>query len=397
MRKLMVGLMMVVGLLAVTSPAMAQGAPGSQDPLGIIVSGAVLPFLGEGLVAGGGVSFLELYAPVADTPFHMFLFDANCVRGGPSINVELTTNDVALFRIDNVGAPAPTSGLVTAAASDTQGFTLIPWTGSQAVAARTLWANSNGNFVRVIDPIALATIDDPVSTPAPNNAGGWNPLRTAAAFFAPLETGTLHTTIYFVCPNTNIQRASGTPAFRSDVFPKIFPGFQVAGTPTPLRVRVYDDDEDLLRDVATTCNCLTIKKVTDIDAVYASAVEAPDGTYTEVEGGTQSAVPAVCSTTVVEPLNVLVPPTPNTGNACPCGAPVGGTFGAGGTCTGQFQQTTPAIAGGGPFSFVAYRSITVPGFDVFGRTANGSLCHIRGTLQPCLSGTSPDIANTGGR
>ena len=65
MRKLMVGLVMVVGLLAVTPlamPAMAQGsfaAPGSLDPVGLITSGAVIPFLGQGL-AGGGMSFLEL-------------------------------------------------------------------------------------------------------------------------------------------------------------------------------------------------------------------------------------------------------------------------------------------------------------------------------------------------
>jgi hypothetical protein len=190
-----------------------------------------------------------------------------------------------------------------------------------------------------------------------------------------------------VCPNTNIQRATGTPAFLSTVFPRIFPGFQLAGTATPLRIRVYDDDEDLLRDVSSTCNCLTIKKVTDIDLVYSSVVEAPDGTYTEVEGGTQSATPAVCSTTAIEPLATPTPPTMNSGNPCPCGTPVGGTFGAGGPCTGQFQQTTPAVAGGGPFSFVAYRSITTPGFDVFGRTANSSLCHIRGNATDSCTAT----------
>ncbi|HEV8224353.1 MAG TPA: hypothetical protein VGP74_03770, partial [Rubrobacteraceae bacterium] len=80
MRKLMVGLMMVVGLLAVTPlamPAMAQdsiAAPGSMDPVGLITSGAVIPFLGEGLTSGG-MSFLELYAPVGFTNVHMFLFD----------------------------------------------------------------------------------------------------------------------------------------------------------------------------------------------------------------------------------------------------------------------------------------------------------------------------------
>jgi hypothetical protein len=117
--------------------------------------------------------------------------------------------------------------------------------------------------------------------------------------------------------------------------------------------------------------------------VYASAVDAPDGTYTEVEGGKQAAVPAVCSTTVIEPLTT--PDTPNTGNACPCGLPAGATFGTG--CTGQFQQTTPGIPANGPFSFVAYRSITVAGFDVFGRVAGGSICNITGVCTD----------NTGGR
>lgn len=404
MRKLMVGLMIVVGLLAVTPLAMAQ-APGSQDPLGLITSGAVLPFLGEGL-AGGGLSFLELYTPVGATSVHMFLFDVNCVRGGPSINVDLTANDVALFRIDNVGAPAPTSGLVTAAASDSAGFTLIPWTGSQAVSARTLWANSNGNFVRVIDPIALATLDDPV----PTGTGGWNPMRTAAAFFAPLEDGGLHTTLYFVCPNTNIQRATGG-AFPATSFPRIFPSLQTAGQTTPLRLRVYDDDEDLLRDVNSTCNCLTIRPVTGttgLDSVYASAVEAPFGTYTEVEGGTQSAVPAVCSSIEFEPLTTpatgTTAPSKNSGNSCsfaPLGCDPDAVAGTSLTCTDQFKQTTAPIAASGPFSFVAYRAITVPGFDVFGRTANGSLCQIgadaAGVIQPCLSGTLPDRGNTLGR
>jgi len=395
MRKLMVGLTMVVGLLAVTPPAMAQGsiaAPGSLDPVGLITSGAVLPFLGQGST-GTALSFLELYAPVNATNVHMFLFDSTCVRGGPSINVPLTANDVALIRIDNIGSGAPTSGLVTAANSDAQGFTLLPWTGSDGagpVAARTLWANSAGNFVRVIDPIALHSIDETFLSLT--NTGGWNPMRTAAAFFAPLEAGGLHTTIYFVCPNTNIQRhlPAGGAFTEANGFPIIFPSLQVAGSTTPLRIRVYDDDENFLRDVTSSCNCLTIRPVTDIDAVYASAVEAPDGTYTEVEGSTQSAVPAVCSTTVVEPLTN--PVAPNAGNVCP-GAPLGCAFGGTPLCTGQFQQTTPAIPGGGPFSFVAYRAITVPGFDVFGRVPGMSVCHIRGDAFNSCTGTP----NTGGR
>jgi hypothetical protein len=338
----------VVGLLAVTPlamPAMAQtppfslAAPGSLDPAGLITSGAVIPFLGEGL-AGGGLSFLELYAPVGFTNVHMFLFDAACVRQGPSLSVELTPNDVALLRVDNITG-GPTSGLITAGETDGAAFTLFPWQPGfdEVVAARTLWANSNGNFVRVIDPIALSS---PSEVLPPSNEGGWSPMRTAAAFFAPLETGGLHTTIYFVCPNTNIQRhlpTNGGALSPANGFPIIRPELQTAGTATPLRIRIYDDEESLLRDVTSSCNCLTIKPVTTIDGVYASAVDAPGGTYTEVEGSTSTAVPAVCSTTVVESLTT--PNTPNSGNSCP-GAPLGCSFGGLIGCTGQFQQTTPA-------------------------------------------------------
>ena len=136
--------------------------------------------------------------------------------------------------------------------------------------------------------------------------------------------------------------------------------------------------------MTSSCNCLTIRPVTELDLVYASAVDAPNGTYTEVEGGTTTAVPATCSTTVVESLNT--PNTPNANNACP-GAPAGCTFGGLTGCTGQFQQLTPAIPGLGPFSFVAYRAITVPGFDVFGRVAGASRCQIQGDSSPFCSAT----------
>jgi hypothetical protein len=354
--------------------------------VGLITSGAVLPFLGQGLV-GTGLSFLELYAPVAATNVHMFLFDVGCQRVGPSINAELTPNDVALFRIDAIGPP---SGLVTAARPDNAGFTLLPWNpqAGEAIAARTLWANANGNFVRVIDPIALATLDDIV----PTGTGGWHPMRTAAAFFAPLDGGIVQTTMYFVCPNTNIQRhlapTNGGALSPGSGFPIIFPKLQNVGATTPLRVRVYDDDEALLRDVTTTCTCLTIKPVTDIDAVYSSAAEAPDGTYTEVEGvGPQVTTPAVCSLTEIDQL--VVPNTPNVGNACP-GAPLGCTFGALGTCVGQFHQDVPPVTTNVPFSFVAYRAVTVPGFDIFNRVPGGSICQIRGELDSCT-------IDTGGR
>jgi hypothetical protein len=273
--------------------------------------------------------------------------------------------------------------LITAAASDGAGFTLLPFGGP--IAARTLWANSNGNFVRVIDPIGLSSASELLLS----DTGGWNPMRTAAAFFAPLEAGGLHTTIYFVCPNTNIQRhnpTNGGALNPNNGFPIIFPSLQVAGSTTPLRVRVYDDEESLLRDVTSSCNCLTIRPVTELDLVYASAVDAPNGTYTEVEGGTTTAVPATCSTTVVEQLTT--PGVANSGNACSCAAPTGASLPSGVlTCTAQFQQITPAIPKLGPFSFVAYRAITVPGFDVFGRVMGASVCQIQGSSSPSCSAT----------
>ena len=118
--------------------------------------------------------------------------------------------------------------------------------------------------------------------------------------------------------------------------------------------------------------------------MYASAVDAPDGTYTEVEGGTSSCRAGdVLAPTAIETLN-MPNTTPNSNNACSCGAPAGASFGGLVPCTAQFQQLTPAIPGLGPFSFVAYRSITVPGFDVFGRVAGASICQIPGLQQAPL-------------
>lgn len=373
MRKLLVGLV-VAASLAVVPAAMAQ-VPGSQDPLSLITSGAVLPFIGQGLAEGGGMSFLELYAPVSDVSVHMFLFDANCVRQGPSLNEDLTANDVALRRVDNIGG-GPTSGLVTAGGPSSNGFSLTPL--AAPIHARTLWANTNSGFVRVFDPIALSTLDNDIS----GGAGFWNPLRTGAAFYAPLETGDTNTTIYFVCPNTNIQRAGSTSTSGAfpvpSGFPDMFPDFQAAGINTPLLVRVYDDEENFLRDVTSSCNCLTTRPVTALDPVYASAAEAPFGTYTEVEGGTTPGSPAQCSATgQIEPL--VNPPAPNSGNTCPR-VPLGCETGVGPACTGQIVQTAPAVPAGGPFAFVAYRSIVSGPFDVFNRVSNGWRCAIQGNF-----------------
>jgi hypothetical protein len=45
---------------------------------------------------------------------------------------------------------------------------------------------------------------------------------------------------------------------------------------------VYDDDENFLRDVRHECNCFSASPVISISTVYADAVNAPFGTFSEV-------------------------------------------------------------------------------------------------------------------
>src|SRR5262249_55396441 len=107
--------------------------------------------------------------------------------------------------------------------------------------------------------------------------------------------------------------------------------------------------------------CLTLKKIaTDISggAVYADATQAPDGTYTEIVGGFNTAFPAKCVTS---------------------GDPSTATF-----CK--------------RFSFTGYRSIrvtpTLPSFDLFGRLNNGNVCNINADDTRCnasiTTGSKPE-------
>jgi len=368
MKKLWVGL--IAGFLATASPAAAQ-IPGSQDPLSLITSGMVLPYFGGGAAA----SFLEVYAPVSGGVVHMFFFDQSCVRQGDSAQVELTTNDVEILQVDNITSAR--SGLITAAGVDGTGFNLTPVGFPPGVHARVLWVTTAGG-VRVLEPIALSTVDNDRS----GGTGTWNPLRTGATFFAPLEGGGLSTTVYFVCPNTNIQQVtpSNGGAFNPDRgFPVINPEFRIAGQTTPLRVRVYDDEEFFLRDVVTNCNCLTTRPVTEISTVYADAASAPAGTYSEVFGfGRVVVTPAVCDTSQVEPL--LSPPNPNPGNDCPLVTVPPAT-----TPAFQNVQTTPAVRANRNFSFTGYRAITAGDIDIFGRLSNGCQDDIAGTTGACMA------------
>jgi hypothetical protein len=54
--------------------------------------------------------------------------------------------------------------------------------------------------------------------------------------------------------------------------------------PTPLFLRVYNDEEGQLRDLDIFCRCWGAHPVASIDSVYSSPIEAPRGTYSELEG-----------------------------------------------------------------------------------------------------------------
>jgi hypothetical protein len=406
MRKLTVGLI-AVALLATAAPARAQWA----DPLGLIASGLIIPYVGNGNISPGSFSFLEVYAPVRDeSGFHMFFFDTTCARRGDSVGLPLTANDVALLRVDNLGGANPVEGLIAAADVDGTGFNLIPM--ASAVHARVLWVTGQGT-VRTLEPISIW---NPETAPVFFNqiAYTWNPLRSGATFFAPHEGGGLATTIYFVCPTTNITNDINN--FNAGAFP-INSGFPPlldqslesplpAGTPTPLRVRVFDTDERFLRDVTHTCTCLSASPVLSISQVYGSAVEAPEGTYTEIEGASTKAVPAGCGANQVGVVNQPaddaggpVPPptcgvafaTTVVGPGVPCGN--GDPAGPSGQCItyNLFNVITPAIPAKGPVVFTGYRGIRFGAADVFGRLSNGNALSIQGTgvgLAVGLSGVN---------
>jgi len=292
MRKFIVGLM-AVGLLAVTAPAMAADR-GMGDPLGLINSGAVLPFVGAGNILDGSQSFLEVTSPVRDNlGLHMFFFATNCVKGPKSVGLSQTANDVDVFRIDNFDPDTGfTNGLVGLASTDGSGQVLVPL--ESAIHARVYWVTQDG-FVRVLEPISL----DHFEFRGQFIGGGlfdtgltWNPLRTGASFFAPLEANGFHTTLLLICPTQDIAgpQSSGA-AFPDDLasgfgFPALIPVPVGSGQSTPLQGRVYNDEERFLRDFLTTCNCLTSTSVTALDAVYSDpdpGFGAPFGTYTEIE------------------------------------------------------------------------------------------------------------------
>jgi hypothetical protein len=324
---------MVVGLVAMAGPAMAQFA----DPLGLISDGGFVPYFGS----TGNVSILEVASPVGSnsssdpsplssaTDFHLIFFASTCHRA-ESVNLPLTTNDVELVDLGSIRAA---DGLVGFGGT-VNGVDLQPMT--SPVHARVLWFNLSTGFGRVLEPISAFNAEEFTYF--------WNPLRTGATFYATPESSLFATTIYLVCPNENVIGRANIGTTSAPVnsaaafspllgFPEIF-GLPPAASPasqtlTNLTGRIYDHDERFLRDIITTCGCLTARKVTDISNVYASIAQAPGGTFTELESS----------------------------------APAG---------------TTPSTALASWTGYRALRVATSPAVEVFGRLSNANRFSLRG-------------------
>jgi hypothetical protein len=288
MRKLIGVGVLVGGLLAGAGSAMAAPLPGQGgigDPLTLAASGVLIPFI----TSGGTVAVLEIASPVSNNPFmHMVFFNATCVRG-ESQSIPETTNEIEFTNIGDIVAPG-TNGLVAIANGDPSEFTLVPLTAP--IHTRVYEFEAPTGRSRVFEPIIVDTAEFGV-TPIPpipsNNSHIWSPLRTAATFYAPVETSTVHTQLTLVCPRTTIQGApgaafgSGTGPFSSSGFPVIDPVFITTPAAGDMRARVYDVDENLLRDTQFQCDCLTPDfSVLGISSIYNNAVAAPFGTYTEL-------------------------------------------------------------------------------------------------------------------
>lgn len=313
MRKLIAVGVLVGGLLAGAGSAMAQlpGQGGAGDPLTLAASGVLIPFITGGTGEGSGsVALIEVASPVGpNSNAHMLFYNDTCARVGDSVGIPLTENDIAFQDITKV-LPLGTSGLVAIAGVDPTGFTLVPL--SNPIHSRVyLFSPTNGRS-RVLEPIII----DPAEFGFASDgftSGLWSPLRTAATFYAPLETTTIKTQLTLVCPLTTIQGdittaavpddpntpgIEGKPAvsaaafgggiatdeFSSTGFPMIVPPFRKTVGSSDMRARIYDTNEIFLRDVRFTCNCLTADlSVSSLSSVYADTSVASLGTYTELE------------------------------------------------------------------------------------------------------------------
>jgi hypothetical protein len=305
---LKVALLVVCLLTMAAVPATAQLA----DPLSLAASGVLLPFFSD--PAAGFVSVLEVVSPVVPTtqgfgipglfnftnPLHAVFFRENCTRDGSAGVVE-TSKQAEAF-ISSASPFLLNFNGLAAIGSTIQGNDLLPL--NFPLHTRTHWIDTKTGRLRELEPIILDTfltlapgflplVENPgagasiglcgpgagVFAGSINNGFCWSPLRSAATFVTPQESASLKATVYLICPTSDIQSSSGAGVFPIAAgFPRIqnrdgtfgFPGRNVitGNNSTTLRGRIYDDDEDLVRDVQVPCTCLSSTPILNIDTVY---------------------------------------------------------------------------------------------------------------------------------
>lgn len=276
MRKLAVAVL-AVALMAGAGTAWAQ-PQGFADPLALATSGAVVPFKTQDLAV------LELLSPAGfntSPALHFVFFNEACTRQD-SVNLPVTSNDAEIVSLNALTLGASTGGLVGIGATPDDGFTVVAL--REPIWSRSYWFNVVGDFVRVFDQISVLydlALGTGPCCPYVAGAGSptWNPLDSAVGFYAPLEGTTFQTTLFLICPTSDVTGLG--VAFPGNGAPPSFawPSVNVADS---LRGVVYDDDENPLRDISVECECLTEKSVLDLSAVYGDAAAAPNGTYTEL-------------------------------------------------------------------------------------------------------------------
>jgi hypothetical protein len=292
---------LLVGVLfAGATQVMAQGQGGVGDPLSLAASGVVVPFF----TSASTVATLQVTSPTSDNPnLHMRFFDASCAAVGPSVGIPLTTNDIAFQQVGSAqGGPITTgtNGLITLANVDATGFQSTPLLPGHQIHARVYLFSTVDGRSRVIEPIILNTAE------FPSLAHWWSPLRSGGAFFAPLQTATVQTNLFLVCPKDSIQ-GNGSAFFGSDPggggdaqftnpsslslggFPQInprFPPINAGVLGSAIRVKIYDTNEVFKRDFNIDCNCVIefnpITSMPVAGSFYADTTEAAFGTYTEL-------------------------------------------------------------------------------------------------------------------
>ena len=288
--------LLVACLLAMAAgPAMAQ----LGDPLSLAATGALLPFFSD--PAAGFVSIFEITSPVVPTtvgntfssdftnPIHVVFFTETCARNGSAADVFTAKQAKAYI------SSAPTFSLnfngLAAMAASTSGNDLLQRT--FPFHSRTHWIDVKTGRLRVLEPIILSTFLglDAGFLPLVSNPGAgasiglgspflWNPLRSAATFVTPQDSASLKASVYLICPRGSIQNPDGGGVFSVPSFPRLVNrdgsfGFLeshiiTGNSVARLRGRIFDDNEELVRDVEIPCDCLTTRALLDLDSVYGS-------------------------------------------------------------------------------------------------------------------------------